>query len=100
MARDPLDSFAEVYVQALHDQTAAVFAGAGLSIPAGLVNWKELLKDIASDVGRYVGKRDRSQMGRRRRYQRLRVQDNRVRKIEDGSRERRSQKRYRGYRHQ
>src|SRR5215470_20448517 len=51
MSRDPIDSFIETYVQALHDQNAAVFAGAGLSIPAGLVDWKGLLKDIAGDVG-------------------------------------------------
>jgi hypothetical protein len=38
MKRDPIDSFVDIFVQALHDQNAAVFAGAGLSIPAGLVN--------------------------------------------------------------
>lgn len=58
MARDPIDSFIEVYVQALHDQNAALFAGAGLSIPAGLVNWKELLKNIAADVGLDIRKED------------------------------------------
>jgi hypothetical protein len=45
--RDPIDSFIDIYVQALRDQNAAIFAGAGLSIAAGLVNWKERLKDIA-----------------------------------------------------
>src|SRR5216683_1453339 len=58
MPRDPIDSFIDTYVQALHDQNAAIFAGAGLSIPAGLVNWKELLKDIASDIGLDVNKED------------------------------------------
>jgi hypothetical protein len=58
MPRDAIDSFIEIYVQALHDQNAAIFAGAGLSIPAGLVNWKELLKDIASDIGLDVNKED------------------------------------------
>jgi Sir2- and TIR-associating SLOG family/SIR2-like domain len=58
MVRDPIDSFIDAYVQALHDQNAAIFAGAGLSIPAGLVNWKELLKDIASDIGLDVTKED------------------------------------------
>ena len=58
MPRDPIDSFVETYVQALHDQTAAIFAGAGLSIPAGLVNWKELLKEIASDIGLDVDKEE------------------------------------------
>ena len=56
MLRNPIDSFISVFVEALHNQNAAVFAGAGLSIPAGLVNWKELLRDIASDVGLDVDK--------------------------------------------
>jgi hypothetical protein len=58
MPRDPIDSFIDIYVQALHDQNAAIFAGAGLSIPAGLVNWKELLKDIASDIGLDVNREE------------------------------------------
>src|SRR6266404_5616413 len=58
MPRDPIESFIDTYVQALHDQNAAVFAGAGLSIPAGLVNWNELLKDIARDIGLDVNKED------------------------------------------
>ncbi len=58
MPRDPLDAFVEIYVQALQDQNAAIFAGAGLSIPAGLVNWKELLEDIAAEVGLDVHKED------------------------------------------
>jgi len=58
MPRDPFDSFIDTYVQALHDQNAAIFAGSGLSIPAGLVNWKELLKDIASDIGLDVNKEE------------------------------------------
>jgi hypothetical protein len=58
MPRDPIDSFIDTYVQALHDQNAAIFAGAGLSIPAGLVNWKELLKEIARDIGLDVNKED------------------------------------------
>lgn len=56
MGHDPVDSFVETYVQALHDQNAALFAGAGLSIPAGLVNWKDLLRGIASDIGLDVDK--------------------------------------------
>lgn len=58
MPGDLIDSFIETFVQALHDQNAAIFAGAGLSIPAGLVNWKELLRDIASDIGLDVDKED------------------------------------------
>jgi hypothetical protein len=51
-------SIIDTYVQALHDQNAAVFAGAGLSIPAGMVNWKGLLKKIASEIGLDVKKED------------------------------------------
>ena len=58
MRPDSIDSFIETYVRALHDQNAAIFAGAGLSIPAGLVNWKELLRDVASDIGLDVDKED------------------------------------------
>ena len=58
MARNQIDSFIDTYVQALHDQNAAVFAGAGLSIPAGFVNWKELMRDIAEDIGLDVDKED------------------------------------------
>jgi hypothetical protein len=53
-----IDSFIETYVEALHDQNAAVFAGAGLSIPAGLVNWKELLRSIAQEIDLDVDKED------------------------------------------
>jgi len=53
-----IDSFVDTYVQALHDQNAAVFAGAGLSIPAGMVDWKGLLRNIASDIGLDVKKED------------------------------------------
>jgi len=58
MKPDAIDSFINTYVQALHDDNAAVFAGAGLSIPSGLVNWKELLRDIANDIGLNVDKED------------------------------------------
>lgn len=58
MPRDAIDTFIDTYVQALRDQNAAIFAGAGLSIPAGLVNWKELLKDVASDIGLDVQKEE------------------------------------------
>jgi hypothetical protein len=58
MPSGQIDSFIETYVQALHDQNAAVFAGAGLSIPAGMVDWKGLLKNIAREIGLDVKKED------------------------------------------
>jgi hypothetical protein len=51
MVANPVSTFISEYVAAIHDQNAAVFAGAGLSIPAGFVDWKGLLRNIASDVG-------------------------------------------------
>jgi hypothetical protein len=53
-----IDSFIDTYVGAMRDQNAAVFAGAGLSIPAGMLNWKDLLKGIAEDIGLSVDKED------------------------------------------
>jgi hypothetical protein len=43
--------FIREFTKELHNQNAAVFAGAGLSMPSGYVNWKELLKDIVTDLG-------------------------------------------------
>src|SRR5688572_20082479 len=48
--RRELDRFIEAYVQAIRDENAAVFAGAGLSIPAGLVDWTALMREVAEDV--------------------------------------------------
>jgi hypothetical protein len=45
-----LEEFYKEYTQALDEGYAALFAGAGLSRPSGFVDWKELLKDIASDL--------------------------------------------------
>lgn len=42
--------FLKTYTTALEESTAAIFAGAGLSKPAGYVDWKELLQDIAADL--------------------------------------------------
>jgi hypothetical protein len=51
MAAHLVDSFVRDYVSALQEENAAVFAGAGLSIPAGMVDWRALLRDVASDIG-------------------------------------------------
>jgi hypothetical protein len=45
-----LKRFADIFSKAIKENNAAIFAGAGLSIPAGFVNWKTLLKDIATDL--------------------------------------------------
>ncbi|SDO02301.1 SIR2-like domain-containing protein [Psychrobacillus sp. OK028] len=45
-----IKEFLRTYVKAIHDSNAAIFAGAGLSRPAGYVDWKELLRGIAEDI--------------------------------------------------
>lgn len=44
------EAFIKDYLKRLTDNSAAVFAGAGLSVGAGYVNWKELLRDIADEL--------------------------------------------------
>lgn len=51
MKYDPsIQEFLRTYVKAIQDSNAAIFAGAGLSRPAGYVDWKELLREVAEDV--------------------------------------------------
>lgn len=45
------EPFVRDFVNHLRDNNVAIFAGAGLSKAAGYVNWKELLEEIAEDVG-------------------------------------------------
>jgi hypothetical protein len=47
-----LDQFVDVFAEAIRDEHAAVFAGAGLSIPAGLVDWSALMRNIGG--GRWL----------------------------------------------
>lgn len=42
--------FIRTYVKAINEGNAAIFAGAGLSRPAGYVNWKDLMKEVAEDL--------------------------------------------------
>lgn len=43
-------TFCEQYLKALEDGGAALFAGAGLSIPSGFVDWKTLLAGVVADL--------------------------------------------------
>ena len=43
-------TFLREYLKELHNKNAAVFIGAGMSIPAGYVDWKGLLHDIIVDL--------------------------------------------------
>ncbi|RYZ75853.1 MAG: hypothetical protein EOP06_31895, partial [Proteobacteria bacterium] len=49
-----LDEFYREYVPALERGNAALFVGAGLSKAVGLDDWRELLRDIAEEVGLVV----------------------------------------------
>jgi hypothetical protein len=49
-----IEIFIRDYVKDLNEGTASIFAGAGLSIPAGFVNWSELMQEIAHDLGLVV----------------------------------------------
>jgi len=46
-----IEIFINDFVKDLNEGTASIFAGAGLSIPAGFVNWTELMSEIAQDLG-------------------------------------------------
>lgn len=46
-----IEVFIKDYVKDLQDGSASIFAGAGLSIPVGFVNWTDLMEEIAQDLG-------------------------------------------------
>jgi NAD-dependent SIR2 family protein deacetylase len=46
-----IKEFIKFYGQALKDNNAAIFAGAGLSKPCGFVDWKGLMREIAASLG-------------------------------------------------
>lgn len=50
--------FLKRYLAEIEAGNAAIFAGAGLSVPAGFVNWKDLLRDIAHDLGLVIDRED------------------------------------------
>lgn len=51
-----IESFIKEFVKDLAENNVAVFAGAGMSKSAGYVNWAELLRDIATELGLSVDK--------------------------------------------
>jgi hypothetical protein len=44
------EHFVETLVKELEEENVAIFAGAGLSVGAGYVDWKKLLQPIAQDL--------------------------------------------------
>ncbi|UZM91624.1 SIR2 family protein [Pseudomonas putida] len=51
-----IEIFIRRYVRDLNEGVAAVFAGAGLSRDSGYVNWPELMREVAEEVGLSVDK--------------------------------------------
>ena len=51
MSTIPMPTFLDNYLNAVINKHAAIFAGAGLSIPAGFVDYRALIKQLAEDVG-------------------------------------------------
>ncbi|WP_185079716.1 hypothetical protein [Enterococcus hirae] len=45
------DIFIKKYAKAIQEGNAAVFAGAGISIPAGVFSWRDLVKPFAEEMG-------------------------------------------------
>lgn len=45
-----MDQFVETFVKELEEENVAVFAGAGLSVAAGYVDWRTLLQPIAKEL--------------------------------------------------
>lgn len=50
--------FIDTYVEEIKEKNAAIFAGAGLSVPAGFVDWKNLLRPIADELEVDIHKED------------------------------------------
>ena len=44
-------TFIREYTRELHNKNAAIFAGAGLSVNSGYVDWPDLLKELIQDLG-------------------------------------------------
>lgn len=51
-----MEAFIKKFSKEISDRNAAIFAGAGLSVAAGCVDWKGLLRDVAVDLGLDVDK--------------------------------------------
>lgn len=51
-----INSFINDYIKCIKEGCAAIFAGAGLSVASGYVDWKELLRNPAKQIGLDVDK--------------------------------------------
>jgi hypothetical protein len=46
-----IEAFVTTFADSIADGSAAIFAGAGLSVSAGYVDWRGLMRDIANELG-------------------------------------------------
>ena len=53
-----ITNFIRNFVKEVKENNAAIFAGAGMSVSAGFVDWKTLLKPITEELGLDVAKED------------------------------------------
>lgn len=44
------ERFVETFIKELEEENVAIFAGAGLSVGAGYVDWRKLLQPIAQEL--------------------------------------------------
>jgi len=51
-----IEAFIKDFANDLLENNVAIFSGAGMSIPAGFVNWPDLLREIADELGLNVDK--------------------------------------------
>lgn len=54
--KEDQDIFINYFAQALENNSAALFAGAGISVPSGGISWAELLRNDADKIGIDVDK--------------------------------------------
>jgi hypothetical protein len=48
--KEEVRQFVDYYLGEILEGNAAVFAGAGLSAPAGFVDWRELIRPLAAEL--------------------------------------------------
>lgn len=51
MKKNMFNRFIKKFSKAIESDNAAIFAGAGMSAPAGFVNWSQLLTEFAEEIG-------------------------------------------------
>lgn len=56
MSKGQIEAFVRTFSKEVEEGNAAVFVGAGLSRPAGFVDWRMLLKSMAEEIGLDVEK--------------------------------------------